>query len=649
MTLFIRSLSLFFIFYLLTGCIPKAQPDHEDDYSILEFQERKLLNETLRELTQMQSLDAALYLNENDFNLFMSQSFSAFSQHFTALNAPSFSKVSLGRLKIALSKGQIRSRVDFSFEVDALGREIFGHLLAKHEVKAGKDEFIISTDFDEIVLDHINDEKDINNDNENKIRISAAVKSFLHTLNIEIINVPLSIKVNMNILNGVNGKDVVNSQDYKLHSASAINMQTKMLSYATYVNDKGVVLLGSSKLKNKYDYQKYDHLEKLRDLVKTKINTSLMDNIGIDLEVLQRYSSYYMSKSYISQQMNRSLKYTDLRTINKFFLKIPKKESHFVKELNFFDKSQLPSCEGIAVDCSKKLISCNGYCTKKFGVHNCKTCTNITNPFAKVRCVSEFEACKSKEELLLYECNKREDRCDIEYEEIKNACEVDNLERVSICKEDKEKLEFKNNEIALARLKLEYKIANSYAVQRIRRIVFDKDLSRLEIYRDMHISFDSKLSLETENNKMKDINCTLMSKVPLLTHSEKDYVNQSRNLAVFSQRSKDGKIFIKAISRPRFESIQMNNYAYKDFTENKEYALQCFYKEMPMKKISSVELLKQKDIPYALNSMLGQLELKFEDEELSFVILPVRINEEVLFYPTMENKSIGFSRQAHFY
>lgn len=634
---------------MITGCIPKVQPSLENDYSALEVQERALLNETLRELRQMNSLDAALYLNENDFNLFMSESFNAFSQHFTVLNAPRFSKANFGRLKIALSKGQVRSRVDFSFVVDALDREIFGHLMAKHEIKAGKNEFIISTDFDEIILDHINDESALSNTKENKMLIAAAIKSFLHTLNIEILNVPLSIKVDMNILNGINGKDIIHSKDYKLRSASAINMQTKMLSYAAYVNDKGIALFGSSELKEKYDYLKHTNLEKLRSLVKAEIDTALVSNIGLDLEGLQRYSSYYMSKKYLSKQMNKSLKHMDIRTINKFFLQIPKDKNSFNKTLSFFDKSQLPSCSGVAIDCEKGLSPCKRFCSKKFGIHNCKSCANMTNPFAKVRCVSELEACKSKEELHLYECNKYEDKCDIEHDEIKNACEIKNLERVSICKEDKDKLVFSHNEIALAELKLTYKATNSYAVQKIRRIEFDEDLNRLEIYRDKHISLDTKLSLAVKNNDVKDINCSFMSQTPLLTHSEKDYVNQSRNLAVYSQRDKEGKMFIKAVSRPRFESIQMNNFSYKDLIEKREYTLQCFYKQMPMKKLSGIELLKQNDIPYALNSILGQLELKFEDEELSFVILPVRFSKDVLFYPTMENKAIGFSRQAHFY
>ena len=70
---------------------------------------------------------------------------------------------------------------------------------------------------------------------------------------------------------------------------------------------------------------------------------------------------------------------------------------------------------------------------------------------------------------------------------------------------------------------------------------------------------------------------------------------------------------------------------------------------MPLEAISSLQLLAQKDIPYALNAMLGEVELAFEEEELSFVISPVILNENIMFYPTMEEKSISFSRQAHFY
>ena len=68
-----------------------------------------------------------------------------------------------------------------------------------------------------------------------------------------------------------------------------------------------------------------------------------------------------------------------------------------------------------------------------------------------------------------------------------------------------------------------------------------------------------------------------------------------------------------------------------------------------MKEIGATELLRLKDIPYGLNSMLGDIEIEFEEEELSFIISPVRLDKDILFYPTMEKGAIGFSRQAHFY
>jgi len=642
-----------YLFILLTifiiGCTPTTSPDFDGDYTQTQLQERQRLNKTYELLQSMKAFDAALYLNKTDFSALIDKTFSNFQKHFTSLDAPGFSKASFGKIRLELSSGEIRSQVNFSFEVDALQREIFGHLISRHTLSAGKNRFVLNTNFDEIVLDRIDDSLSLEENSENKVLIAKSVKNFLHTLNIEIINMPLVIEVDMNILQGVNGKDIVVSKDYKLHSASAVNMQTKMESYVPYICEKGVALIGASEIKEGRTYKYEDNLGVLKNKLQLKIDTALDESMGISLDTLQKYSSYYVSKGYISQQMNKALAKTDLRTIHKFFLKIPDEDKGIHKNIYFFDKAQLPSCDGVKQDCSALLKDCNRQCTKKYGGQSCKRCDKMNNPFEQVRCMSELESCKTKDDLHLYECHKREDRCGVENEEIRTECEVKNLTKVSMCKEDKEKLLFVNDEIVLAQLQLEFDIVNSYAVQRVHRISFDKELNSLEVSRDIHVSVDSKLGIDLINSHEDDINCSLKMTEALLTHSETDYVNETREISLLTQRTKDGKMMIKAISKPTFKSIVFKTKAYDKLLENENFKVECTYQNMPIQEIAKTGLLKPKDIPHSLNIMQGELELEFDEEELTFVISAVRLDKDILFYPTMENKAIGFSRQAHFY
>ena len=634
---------------LLAGCASLQDPAKDSEYSAIELQEKAALELTSKLFNRMEAIDAALYLNKEDFSSLVNKTFAHFYEHFTQLDAPGFSNVTFGRMQLELSKQKISSRINFSFEVDALKRTIFGHLSAEHSIKAGTNSFVLGTNFNEIILDRIDGNESLEENSENRDLIAASVKNFMHILNIEIINMPLKISVDMNVLNNINGKDIVSSTDYKLHSARAVNMQTKMDIYLPYVWERGVVLLGAGELRAARDEKPIEDLLALRENLKTKIDQSLYKNMGISLETLKKYSSFYISKTYLSKQMNLALKKMDLRVINKFFLKIPDEESHLQKDIYFFDKEQLPSCDGVRVECSNLLKSCERQCGLKFGIHRCVQCDDMTNPFEQVRCMSDLQACKAKEELHVYECNKRENRCDIQNNEIQTSCEIKNLDYVAQCKEKKEKLLFINDEIMLTQLRLDLDIVNAYAVQRIKQITFDKSLNSLEVIRDMHISVDSKMQFDLNKSPSDDINCSLQMQEALLTHSEFDYVAQKRKLPLLTQRGERGRMLIKAISKPTFISSSLKNRPYDKLTKDKDFNLQCSYQGMPMKTIKADKLLAEKDIPYALNIILGEIELQFEEEELSFAVSPVRLGSDILLYPTMEAQAIGFSRQAHFY
>ena len=128
---------------LLTACSPKPLENEDFPYSKAQLEKLKSLNKDYQTLSEMQGIDAALYLNKVDFTDIVNNTFTDFTQHFTRLDAPAFSKPSFGRIKIDLKDQKISSRVNFSFEADSLKREIFGHLSAKHTLQAGKNKFII--------------------------------------------------------------------------------------------------------------------------------------------------------------------------------------------------------------------------------------------------------------------------------------------------------------------------------------------------------------------------------------------------------------------------------------------------------------------------------------------------------------------------
>jgi len=631
------------------GCTPVLKPEKQKNYTLLELEEKISLEEKQRLFNRMKAIDVALYLSKEDFSRLNEQTFSDFVKHFTHLDAPGFSDVTFGRMQLSFSRQKISSSVEFSFEVDTLKRKIFGHLKANHKIKAATNSFLLSTNFDEIILDRIDDKESLEENSKNRELIAASVKNFTHLLNIEIINMPLRIPVDMNILHNVNGKDIFSSPDYKLHSARAVNMQTKMDLYLPYISDKGVILLGASELGAETKKEDTLNLDLLREGLYHQIDTSLYKDMGISLETLQKYSSYYISKSYLSKQMNLALEAMDLRVINKFFLKIPQEENKFKKDIFFFNKDALPSCEGVQKDCLKSLKSCDRQCGLKFGIHRCVKCDDMSNPFEQVRCLSDLEACKSKEELRVYECHKRENRCDIKNNEIRTACEIQNLQYIAQCEEKKEELVFNNDELLLSRLNMDFDIANSYAVQRINQINFDKDLNSLEVTRDMHINVDTRLKFNLEHNIRHDLNCSLPMKEALLTHAQSDIVAEKRKLALSTQRGEKGSMLIKAVSKPTFISLQLNKNTYDKLIQEKDFRLECSYQTMPMPVITKEKLLAKKDIPFALTSMLGEIELQFGEEELTFRISPVKLGKKIIFYPTMEAQAIGFSRQAHFY
>ncbi len=645
-----NSLLFIVMLFYISGCtlIPKPQKSRE----YFPSQQRALseLKKTQALFDRMQGIDAALYLNETDFSALVGKAFNDFSQRLEELEPEEFSKVDLGEINLNFSNQQLLSQIDFSFEVPSLKIKLHGQLNAEHSLQIGADEFMLSTKFNEIVLESADEKEKLEENGENKNRIARAVKNFMHRINLEIINTPLRIPVDMNILAHINGKDILHSDNYKFHSANPVNMQTKMQIYLPYITKKGLVLLGSSRLKeSEKERISTNELEQLSAALQEQINLGLSETMDISLDTLQGHSSFYMSKAYLARQMNLALDATDLRIINSFFLKIAEQEQTFSKEIYFFGKEHLPSCEEVRVDCKEQLFVCDRNCSESYGVHQCVSCEGMNNPFEKVRCMSKYEACKSQQELRLYECHKEENRCAVQNTEIETKCAVENLERVAGCNEKKEKLLFSNGEILLSKILFSFKIDSSYAVQRIRQISLDPELKNLKTLRDIHISVDSRLTAETKKSPIPDIECRLGISAPILTHSQSDYVSQKKERSLSIQRGEEGEMLLKAISRPDFLSVHLKNSVYDQLLASEEFVLRCDYQNIPMEPIPAEKLLDKKDIPYALNVLLGEIELEFKEEELSFNISPVKIGEELYLYPVMEKKAIGFSRQSSFY
>lgn len=647
---FKNSLLLFTILLSISGCSLVTAPQKGREFFPSQQRALEELKKTQALYAQMQGIDAALYLNETDFSALLGKSFDDFSQRLARLESEAFTSVRLGELHLHFSNQQLLSQTDFSFEVPSLKLKLYGHINAEHSLFVGSDELLLRTKFDDIVLESIDEKEGLEENGENKIRIATAVKKFMHRINLEIINTPLRIPVDMNILSHINGKDILRSANYKFHSANPVNIQTKMEVYLPYINKKGLVLLGSSQLKEAPRQKQIakNSLKQLSAALQEQIELDIYENMGISLNTLQKHSSYYISKAYLARQMNLSLDTTDLRMINSFFLKIPEQKQDFSKEIYLFEKEQLPSCDKVRTDCKEKLLSCDRNCSENYGVHKCVSCEGIKNPFEKVRCMSRYEACKSQQELRLYECYKEENRCAVENAEIETQCEIENLERVARCNEKKEKLLFENGQILLAKILFSFTVDSSYAVQRIRQISFDPELKHLKTLRDIHISVDSRLKTEVEKTPLRDMECRLGISAPLLTHSQSDYVSQKKEFSLSTQRGEENALVLKAMSRPDFLSVHLKNSAYEQLLASEGFVLRCEYQNIPMQEIPAQELLNRKDIPYALSVLLGETELEFQEEELSFKISPVKLGEDLILYPVMEKKAIGFSRHRSF-
>lgn len=642
--------SFFFmiLLILLAACVP--QPKQRFDYNAEQQKSLEQLRKMNTLFMGMEGVDVVLYLSKEDFSDVVSQSFDRFVEHFSHLDAAGFSDVSFGHLKIELLGQSIVSEVAFSLEIDALKRKIFGHVRSHHTLSAGKDEFVLSTTFDEIVLDGFDLSEAPEENSENRQIIATSVKGFLHMLNGEILNAPLNIPVDMNILQNINGRDIFASRDHTLHSAKSVNVPTKMKAYLPYVCEKGVAFIGASNV-NKVsgrDNQPVDDMH-LHESLKAGIDRELREKMGISLDTLQKHSSYYASKSYLARQMNYALEHTDLRLIKKFFLSIDESDQNMSKEIYFFNKGSLPACEGVKEDCSSRLKTCQRQCSKTYGIHSCQQCAGITNPFSHVRCMSALEKCKTKEELHLYECHKRENRCEEENLQIRNRCEIENLEKVAVCKEKKEELVFEDDHLLLTALHVSFDIANSYLVQKVGNIRFDETLSSLEVKREIHLSVDSRVELALKGTHSPDVNCSLGMREALLTHSVFDTAQESKTLPLLSQRRTDGTLMLISVDTASFLDVRLNNTPYERLLGRDDFSLECSYQGMDLSPIKAEKLLRREEIPSELAAMFSEITLEFDEESFTFPISPVKIAEDIYLYPTMEKQAIGFSRQAHFY
>ncbi len=637
-----------FILLVLTACAPKTQKSQDIELVNLKSRDIKDLKNLYRAYHKLENIDVSVFLKQQDLSLLINHSFKDFVKEFSDTNESQFSNVSFEKMHFDISQQSLRSELKFSFEFNDNKQKLFGHIHAHHHIKVGSDEFILDTKFNEIILDKVDGSAVQNDDDKNAKLISAAVKDFVHKLNIAIINKPLSIGVDMNVLSGINENNIFEADDYSMHWVQPINLKTKMKVFVPYFSKDGLLLLGSSKEKRQ-EINFNNDIKKLPSILKNLIDNDLHRDMGTSLEQVQKYSSYYVSKKYIAQQMSKAFDYIDMRVINKFFMKIDEKDQNISKNIYFFDKNKLPSCEGVKIDCKEKLKDCNKHCPMKYGIQNCSSCEKINNPFEKVRCLSKVEGCRSTQEKLLYNCHKKENLCVAANTETEKICEIQNLEKFSICREKKEELVFVNDEIVLARLSMNYSIPSSYAVQRLRRISFDASLSTIEVTRNIHLSMESKISLLMQYSHYEDINCSFGIDQEQLIHSEFDHVDQKRTLPLITESLSDGSLVLSAVSKPSFRSTKLKNSPYEYLIKNRDFALRCTYQGMPMKPISAEELLEKREIPYKLNPMLAEIELPFEEEKLSFIITPVKLGSDILLFPTLEKKAIAFSRQAHFY
>jgi hypothetical protein len=638
---FLHAFILTAVLFLNSACVPMMELNDEFEYNPSKKRELGELKKTYDLLSRMEEIDVALHLSKRDFLSLVNDSFTDFSRHFTSLGAGDFSNVRFGPMRFHLSNQQLVSQIEFSLQVDGLQREIYGHVMATHRLEAASNRFVLKTDFDEIIVRRIDGSKVVDKSSENLKLIEKAAKNFMHTLNVEIIDTPLSIPVDLNILSGVNGKDIFFASDYKLHSAKSVNMLTKMQMYLPYICKSGVVFLGSTKIRHTAGpLEEEMDIKGMSNNLKNKIDAGLQKSMGVSLSSLQEGSSYYVSKAYLSEQMNFSLKEMDLRMINKFFLNRPEDEHNLTQKIYFSGKEYLPSCQGVIRDCAKTQLQCNRNCSKSYGIERCTSCEKINNPFEKVRCMSGLEACKSRQELHLYECLKEEQKCTLNNTKRDDQCRKDNIARITQCEAKKQRFLFTNDTVELGTLHLTFSISNSYAIQRIHRIRFDADLSGIDVQRNLHISVDSGVNLDFEDAGLEDINCSLIKEEPLFVHSSADRMNILSRVPVVAEYLSDGTLMIKAENKEKAMPIKLRNSPYDRLLGAEAFLLSCNYQDMPLMQRTAKQLVLNGDMS---DLMAGKLTLRFEDEEFSFRVSPVKIGTDLLFYPRLQKKAIVFA------
>ncbi len=638
-----NTFSLILFTSLISGCTSLLSPEKYQSFEWGQKASTALKNAN-ENFGQMDGIDAVLFIPKNELNLHISDSLDKLSSSFAETKNEGFSNVSFSSVHFNIVQQQIFSSFSFSFNIDAIDQKVSGQIFAEHTFRAGCNQFILSSKFQKIETNSIQQKNEFSQSDENKKLIELSFESFLHLLNIKMSNSPLSIPVNMNILEGINGKDIVNAKTYKLHSAEPVNMLTKMKIYMPYMHDDGLVLLGSSELKQAKPNIQHDMNVMARDL-KNDINNELGKSLGISLDTLEKGPSYYISKAYLANQMNLALVNMDIRLINTSIIQQAEQyDKKLSKSIYLYDPARLPSCENIKQDCSSKLSSCDMKCSLNYGAEHCQDCSKINNPFEKVRCVSSQEACKTTQELHLYECNKNENRCEVKNDEIEKACEVDNILLMTQCQQKRDALNSHHEMIKLSDLNILFQPLNTYAVQAVHGLRFDEDLQGLEVSRDLHVSMDSRIKIQSTTKEHEDIECSIGLSKDVDTHSSSDLKDLNRRIKLFTQVRSDGYMLLKGIGETDFKTLTLVRSPFSNLIQDKDFYLSCTYQGMPIPKISGEELLNKQDIPYALNIMLGEMELTFEEEEFSFVISPVKLNFKTVLYPIMENKSIGFTQ-----
>ena len=639
--------TLILLSFLISGCTSLFSPEKNKPL-VWKPKASKALQNTDENFRQMAAIDAVLFIPKNDLNIHVSDSLNKILSIFKEIKTEDFSNVTFSSVDFTIVQQQIFSSFVFSFNIDGIKEKMSGRIFAEHSFRAGCDQFILSTEFQKIETDEIQQKKELSQSDENKALIASVFKRFLHLLKIEVLTTPLNIPVQMNILEGVNGKDILSTKDYKLRSAKPVNMLTKMRTYMPYMHKDGLALLGASEL-NQDTVSTETDMNIMSENLNVDINKELDKSLGISLETLEKGVSYYISKAYLSKQMNLALVDMQISLVNPSIIKMDEHNHNISKSIYLDDKNLLPSCENIKEDCSSKLKTCDMKCPLNYGIEHCEDCSKINNPFEKVRCVSAQEACKTTQELHLYECNKNEDKCAVKNSEIERACEIDNAFLIAQCQEKKDALMSLQEIVELSNLNISFQPINAYAVQNVHELHFDNDLQVLAVSRDLHISMDSSLKVQSTTQEHKDIECSIRLSSDINVTSFSDLKGLTRQIKLFTRVRPDGHMLLKGIGETDFQTLTLLKSPFSQLIQNKDFSLECTYQGMPMSSISAQELLNKKDIPYALNIMLGEMELNFDEEEFTFVISPVRLNRETVLYPIMEDKSIGFTQQGKFY